>query len=386
MTQAETELPSSSKISSQARQHSIVRTSVVGIAANILLAAIKAFVGTISGSIAITLDAVNNLSDALSSVITIVGTKLAGRPANKAHPYGYGRIEYLTATIISLIVLYAGITSLIESGKALFSTPQVSYTTPTLLVVVATIVVKLILGTYVKNVGKQVDSDSLLASGSDALFDAILTASTLLAALVYLTCGLDFTAWVGLLIAGVIIKAGFDILSETLSQILGERIDANLSHQIKEITQATEGVLGVYDLDLHNYGPTSLIGSIHVELADTTSAAQIDELTREIQHTVYEQTSGRVILAAVGIYSQNTTDDEAKRIRSEVTQLVMAHNDVIQMHGFHLDNVKKHMSFDVIIDFGASNRQELFNRIINDVQQAFPEYHVMAVLDVDTSD
>ncbi|WP_084522299.1 cation diffusion facilitator family transporter [Atopobium fossor] len=376
----------SSSLSSQVRQHIIVRTSIVGIAANILLAVVKAFVGTLSGSIAITLDAVNNLSDALSSVITIVGTKLAGRPANKAHPYGYGRIEYLTATIISLIVLYAGITSLIESGKTLSLPTQVSYSIPTLIVIVSTIVVKLVLGTYVKSTGKRVDSDSLVASGSDALFDAVLTASTLFAALMYLGYGIDLTAWVGLLIAGVIVKAGFDMLSETLSQILGERIDADVSRQIKEITRSAEGVLGVYDLDLHNYGPTSLIGSIHIELADTKSAAQIDELTRKIQHDVYEQTNGRVILAAVGIYSQNTTDDEAKQIRSEVTRLVMAHDNVIQMHGFHLDKVEKRMSFDIIIDFGASDRQKLFDQIISEVQQAFPTYRISAVLDVDTSD
>ena len=161
------------------RSSQIIRTSVIGIAANVLLAAFKSVVGIIAGSVAIVMDAVNNLSDALSSVITIIGTKLSQRPADRKHPFGFGRIEYFSAIIIAVIVLSAGISSLIESVKKIIEPTHPSYTTATLIVIVVAIAVKLVLGFYVKRKGKQLSSDALVASGSDALFDAIITTATL---------------------------------------------------------------------------------------------------------------------------------------------------------------------------------------------------------------
>ena len=156
------------------RSQEIIRTSWIGIAANVLLAGFKAAVGILASSVAIVMDAVNNLSDALSSVITIVGTKLSQRPADRKHPFGFGRIEYFSAIIIAVIVLSAGITSLIESVKKIFDPTEPEYTTTTLVVIVVAIVVKLILGQYVKKKGEQLKSDALIASGSDALFDAVI--------------------------------------------------------------------------------------------------------------------------------------------------------------------------------------------------------------------
>ena len=166
------------------RETTIVRTSIIGILVNVLLAAFKAAIGLITHSIAVTLDAVNNLSDALSSVITIVGTKLAGKLPDKKHPLGYGRIEYLSAMIVSALVLYAGITSLVESIKSIISPEKPDYSVVSLIIVGSAVVAKLLLGTYVKRTGKRVNSASLEASGSDAMFDSIISASVLLCALI----------------------------------------------------------------------------------------------------------------------------------------------------------------------------------------------------------
>ncbi|WP_373577591.1 cation diffusion facilitator family transporter [Parafannyhessea umbonata] len=176
----------------------IVRTSVLGIGANVLLAAFKAVVGMLTHSIAVTMDAVNNPSDAMSSVITIVGTKLAGKAPDRNHPLGYGRVEYLSATVISIIVLYAGVSSLIESVKGIVSPQTPSYTPTSLVIIAAAVVVKLVLGRHVKATGERVGSDSLVASGADALFDAVLSASTLAAAAaaVFITTGFAIEAWV----------------------------------------------------------------------------------------------------------------------------------------------------------------------------------------------
>ena len=370
----------------RSREATIVRTSVLGIAANVLLAAFKAVVGMLTHSIAVTMDAVNNLSDAMSSVITIAGTKLAGKAPDKNHPLGYGRVEYLSATIISIIVLYAGVSSLIESVKGIVAPQTPSYTPTSLVIIAAAVVVKLVLGRHVKATGERVGSDSLVASGADALFDAVLSASTLAAAAVFIATGFAIEAWVGAAISVVIVKSGLDMLRETLSQILGERADAELAQEVRRIVSADPDANGAYDLVLHSYGPEQLVGSVHTEVADTMRADRIDEMTRRIQHAVYAGTNGRVILAAVGIYSRNTSDDVAVRMRSKVTRMVMAHDGVIQMHGFHVDEKNRLLDFDVILDFALPDRQATYRQIVSEVQAAYPDYKVSVALDVDAAD
>lgn len=370
----------------RSREATIVRTSVLGIGANVLLAAFKAVVGMLTHSIAVTMDAVNNLSDAMSSVITIVGTKLAGKAPDKNHPLGYGRVEYLSATVISIIVLYAGVSSLIESVKGIVSPQTPSYTPTSLVIIAAAVVVKLVLGRHVKATGERVGSDSLVASGADALFDAVLSASTLAAAAVFITTGFAIEAWVGAAISVVIVKSGLDMLRDTLSQILGERADAELAQEVRRIVSADPDANGAYDLVLHSYGPEQLVGSVHTEVADTMRADCIDEMTRRIQHAVYAGTNGRVILAAVGIYSRNTSDDVAMRMRSEVTRMVMAHDGVIQMHGFHVDEKNRLLDFDVILDFALPDRESTYRQIVGEVQATYPDYKVSVTLDVDAAD
>ena len=190
------------------RNRLIVRTSIIGIVANLFLSAFKAAVGLISNSIAVTLDAVNNLSDALSSVITIIGTKLANRQPDKKHPLGHGRTEYLSAMIVAAIVLYAGITSLVESVKKIIHPEIPDYTVVSLIIIASAVVVKLLLGRYVKAQGQKANSGALIASGEDARFDAILSASVLASAVIFLLTGLSLEAWVGVVISGFIIKSG----------------------------------------------------------------------------------------------------------------------------------------------------------------------------------
>ena len=179
------------------RDQLIVRTSIIGIVANLFLAAFKAAVGLLSRSIAVTLDAVNNLSDALSSVITIIGTKIANRQPDKKHPLGHGRTEYLSAMIVAAIVLYAGVTSLVESIKKIIHPETPDYSVVSLIIIASAVAVKLILGRYVKAQGQKANSGALIASGEDARFDAILSASVLASAVIFLLTGLSLEAWVG---------------------------------------------------------------------------------------------------------------------------------------------------------------------------------------------
>ena len=362
----------------------IVRTGAIGIGANVLLAGAKAAVGAVSGSIAIVLDAVNNLSDAASSLITIIGAKLAGRPADRAHPFGHGRTEYLSAMVIGVLVLYAGLTSLVESVKKILAPTVPEYSAVTLAIVAAAVLVKLVLGRYVTGVGRRVNSDALVNSGQDASMDAVISASTLAAAAVYLLWGLSLEAWLGAAISLYINKSGIDMLRETLSRILGERADAELAREIKQTVTSFPQVSGAYDLVLHNYGPDTYHGSIHVEVPDTCTAAELDELLRTITVTVYEK--HRVILTAIGVYSVNTRDDEAARMRDRISAAVLAHPYVLQMHGFYVNEGKKTIRFDVIVSFDAPDRRAVCDEVTAQVQEMYPDYTLQIAMDTDFSE
>ena len=366
------------------REKIIVRTSIIGIVVNLLLAAFKAVIGLVSSSIAIVMDAVNNISDAGASLITIIGTKLAGREADKKHPFGYGRIEYLSAMIISMIVLYAGITSLIESVKKILNPDVPDYSAVSLVIIASAVIVKIILGRYFVGTGKKVNSASLINSGEEATLDSVISASTLLAAFVFIIFHISLEAWLGAVISIIIVKSGFEMLKDTVSQILGERNDPELAKEIKETVNGFPDVMGAYDLVLNNYGPDSWNGSIHIAIADTYSVDKLDQLVRSIQEEVYQK--HKIILTAIGIYSVNTRDTKISEAQKKVHDIVLTHEYVLQMHGFYIDNDKKSMRFDVVISFNAPDRKAVFWEVFEDVTKAFPGYDVQMALDTDFSE
>ena len=372
-------------ITSSERETAIVRTSAIGITANVALAAFKAAVGILSNSIAVTLDAVNNLSDAISSIITIVGTKLSNKKADREHPFGHGRIEYITTTIIAAIIMYAGISSLIKSIQDIMDPVTPDYSPLSLVIIAVAVLVKIILGHYVRSVGNRVNSDTLIASGSDALFDATLSTSVLTAALIFIFTKISLEAYVGVVISGFIIKASIELLQGSIKEIIGMRPDAALSTLIYDIVKEDPDAEGVYDLIIHNYGPDRFVGSFHTEVLDTTSAIEIDTMNRRLSTEIYKQTSGKIIIAAIGIYARNTTDNRIVKMRTEVTEMALAHEGVLQVHGFIADIENQFMAFDTVIEFGYDGKQ-IVHDIIHEVEAAYPDMNVSVLLDRDTSD
>ena len=365
----------------ESRDKVIIRTSLIGIGANLLLAALKAVIGLLTHSIAITLDAVNNASDVLSSVVTIIGTKLAGKKPDKKHPLGYGRIEYLTAMVVAAIVLYAGITAGVESVKKLFAPEETAYSWLSFGIIAAAVAVKIVLGLYTSKVGAKYNSAALTASGSDASFDAVLSASTLACGLLAKFTGISLEAVVGLLISIVIVKAGFEMLLETTDEMLGKRPDPELIRSIRQTICREEAVHGAYDLILHSYGPDSFVGSVHVEVADTMTAEEIDQMQRRLVDLVYQEHG--IYLTGIGIYAMNTTNDAARELRSALTRMVMAEDGMLQMHGFHLDEAEKTISFDVVIDYAREDREEIYEKICREVRAAYPAYTFRIAMDID---
>ena len=366
------------------REKTVVTTSIISIIANIFLASFKAVVGMVSNSIAITSDAVNNLSDALSSIITIVGTKLAGKAPDRKHPYGYGRIEYRTSFIVSAIVLYAGLTAFTESFKKIIN-PEVSeYNTVTIVILIAAIIVKFILGIYVKNRGRKVNSDSLVASGSDAFNDAVLSISVLLSTVIYMLFNISLEAYVGVLLSVFILRSGFLLIKESVDNMLGLRIESDLAKQIKNDVCNEKYVRGAFDLVLNDYGPDKYLGSIHIEVPDTLSVADVDKISRKITKNIAEKYG--VILHTIGVYSINTKNKNIAKIQKEITDIVFSYDGILQMHGFYFDDEEKSINFDIIIDFKVKNREDIYKNIYDEIKNKYALYKINITLDIDISD
>ena len=358
-------MDSSIKSQQETREQAVVRVSAIGIATNVALVAFKMFVGVVTGSIAVILDAVNNLTDALSSVVTIVGAKLAAKAPDKKHPLGYGRIEYVSAMIVAAIVLYAGITS---------------YDTVSLVIIAAAVVVKLVLGRYVKAQGEKHKSGALVASGADALFDAVLSASVLAAAIVFMLTGLSLESYIGVVISVVIVKSGVEMLLETLDEILGHRVDSELVEQVKETLRSDDAVIDAYDLVLHSYGPEKYIGSVHIEIPDTMTIPELDALERKLAGLVFQEHG--VALGGIGIYSVNTRDSEAMEVRKRVYDCTASHPEVLQTHGFYLDKQARQIRFDVILEFGCDTA-EVVSAIKGELGELYPDHDIYVQVDSD---
>ena len=381
---AEQEIKQACAKDMQSRDRIIIRTSIMGIIANVFLASFKAFVGLATHSIAIVMDAVNNLSDALSSLITIIGTKLAGKAPDKKHPLGHGRTEYLSAAIIAIIVLYAGITAFTESVKKILHPETPEYTALSLVIIAVAVVVKIVLGLYVKRTGERVNSDALVASGSDALFDSIISGSTLVAALIFIASGVSLESWLGAIISLIIIKSGIEMLRETLSSIIGERVPAETALAVKDCINSFDEVNGTYDLVIHNYGPERLVGSVHIEVPDTMTAHRLDELERAIMRKVYRETG--IIMTGISVYAMNTQDEEIRAMEETARSIAFSHENVLQLHGFYVDRPESRITFDVVIGFDEADRHALADTIRSEMAEKYPDYTVYVTLDQDISD
>lgn len=365
------------------RQKRIVRTSIVGIATNVALVVFKAIVGFLANSIAVVLDAVNNLSDVLSALITIVGMKLASRPADKEHPFGHGRIEYFTALAIAIMVLMAGMGSLYQSVLKIINPQPTLFTTLSLVILAVATVVKMVLSRYVRRTGQAVNSDALIATAEDARFDALVSFSTLVAAAVMMHTGILIDGWLGAAISLIIIKSGIELSTRPLNMLLGKRNDWQLTHDIRTDIENTDGVIAACDLALHNYGPEFVLGQVHIEIDDRLTAADIHRMTQDIQQRIRQKYG---VLLTVGIYAVNTHDAEMVSIRQTIRSITARQPGILQTHGLYVDREHQQVSFDIIVDFAVKNANSVRDEVLRQVEQALPGYHVSINIDRDVSD
>ena len=345
------------------RQRIIIRTSVIGIVTNLVLVAFKMTVGLIAASNAIVLDAVNNLTDVFSSVVTIVGTKLAARRPDREHPYGHGRYEYLAALVVGAIIFSVGAFALVESIPKVFHPELADYSLVSIIVISAAVLVKIFLGLYVKSVGRAQDSASLLASGLDAMFDAVLSFSTLIGIFSTMFFQVSLDGILGVIISLFIIKTSLEILSNSVLDIIGGRSDPGLSRKLHAFVCSFPEVSGAYDLILHDYGPGAYMGSIHIQVPDRLTAKDIHRLTSEISQGALSRYN---VTLTVGIYAENSQTKAHQAMRRHLEEIIEHYPAVLQSHGFYVDDQRKLVTFDLVIDYFYREKLKLKNRIVRE--------------------
>lgn len=369
------------------REKKIIQTSIIGILGNLILVGMKVSIGIITSAISIISDGINNLTDALSSLITIIGTKLSNKKPDKKHPYGHGRVEYLTSLIISILVVTAGVTAISQAIRSFINNEAfASYNELALIMLSIGILIKMGLGIIYRINGKKYDSDALKASAVDAISDVALSTSTLIVAVICFfapdATKIRLENYLSIIIGLFIVKAGIDILRESISNIIGRRASSEVTNGIKSLIVSIPEVHGVYDIILNNYGPEKIIGSVHIQVDDDLTAKDIHRITRDIQTRAFQQY--RIILT-VGVYA-TSSDDISMQMKRDLQGILKKYPSFMQMHGFYLVHEQKFVSFDLIFQFDKKDHHEEIKEIHDELAKLYPDYKINIIEDLDISD
>ena len=355
----------------------------LSICSNAVLITLKLIVGFLTGSLSITSEALHSLSDIAASFIAFISVKKSSEPADEEHPFGHGRVEYITSLVIAVIILVAGGSAIYESILSLINKTKAEYTNLTLIIVSIAIVGKVALGLFFTKMAKKTNSDALKGSGIDALFDALLSTATLIGAIIAMYTNVYIEGYLGIIIGLFIIKSGVGILRDALSNIIGERTSKEVALAIKQTVNSFPEVKGSYDLILNNYGPTRAIGSIHIEVDDNLTAKEIHPLSRKIAQEVYLKYG---VILTVGIYATNSSNPRIKEIKKDVHDLMKEYKNIQQIHGFYVDEKLKIVSFDIVIDFDEEHPDQLVEQIKDKLKEKYQEYNFAIVVDNDFTD
>lgn len=354
---------------------------IVGIICNVILFAGKLIVGTLSGSVSISADAVNNLSDASSSVVTLIGFKLASKPADDEHPYGHSRIEYFSGLAVAVLILVIGVELVKSSVQKIIHPEPVEFSIAIVIVLLGSIAVKLWMAIFNGKVGKMISSGTLIAAAADSRNDVISTAAVLLACIVGRLSGLMIDGWVGLLVAIFILWSGIGIARDTISPLLGESPDEQLVHSIAYEIKAHEIVLGVHDLIVHDYGPSRRFASAHVEVDCREDVLLAHECIDDIEREVMQKLNVELVLHYDPIV---TDDEELNEMKQRVLKEIGTIDERFAMHDFRMVRGETHTNliFDLVIPREYEGRTaELHDIIENAVQLGDKKYYAVITFD-----
>ena len=341
-------------------------SGVVGIFTNLLLALLKLFIGTVSGSISVTADAMNNLSDASGSVVTLIGFKLAEKPADPDHPYGHARFEYLSGLLIAALIILIGFELAKSSVNKIINPTAVTFSIPFLIVLLFSILAKLWLSVFNKKLGKMIDSGTLLATSADSRNDVISTVAVLVAALVEHFSGLKVDGYIGLCVAIFILYSGVSIAKETISPLLGENATPELKRNIVEVVTKNEKVLGYHDLMVHDYGPNQRFASLHVEMDVKEDPMLCHGIIDDLERECYKLHNVNLVIHYDPIV---TGDSRLDYLRNEMRNILNDFDSRLSFHDFRMVDGSDYTNliFDVALPFGVDEKkvkEHIDNRLL----------------------
>ena len=359
-----------------------VFSSIVGIICNVLLFTVKFIIGLLLGSMAVTADAFNNLSDAASSVISFVGVKMAEKPADKDHPFGHGRMEYIAALIVSFIVIEVGITFLQSSVEKIQNPEDLTFGWVPLIILALSIGVKLWLAALNRKLGKRIDSKVMLATAADALGDVITTSATVVSILVFAFTGVNIDGIVGIAVSLIVIWSGISIAKDTLAPLIGQGADPKLCSEIKKLVEDYDGIVGTHDLIVHNYGPNRSMASIHAEVPR--------DVDIEVSHEVIDRAEREVskklgIFLVIHMDPVEIHDARVLAVKSKLSHVLKALDPELNFHDFRavFGQEQINLIFDLVVPFSYSEKDEerLVHQVMALMQEVDERYQCVITVD-----
>ena len=358
--------------------------SVVGIFCNVLLFSVKLTIGLILSSLAVTADAFNNLSDAASSIISFIGVKMAGKPADAEHPFGHGRIEYIAALIVSFLVIEVGFTFFKSSISKILHPEEIRFDLVPFVILILSILVKLWMAFFNNKLGKRIDSKVMLATAADSLGDVITTSATVLSIIICHFTSINVDAIAGLIVSAIVIWSGISIAKDTLEPLIGERIPAELYQKITDIVESYDGIVGTHDLIVHNYGPNRSMATIHAEVPNDVNIEVSHEIIDKIERDVKKDLN---ILLVIHMDPVEMRDEEVLSLREKTSRIVHALDPELNFHDFRVlkENEQRNLIFDLVVPDSYSEKDA--NRVMHQLVSLLHEMdeHVECIITLDRS-
>ena len=358
--------------------------SVVGIFCNVLLFSVKLTIGLILSSLAVTADAFNNLSDAASSIISFIGVKMAGKPADAEHPFGHGRIEYIAALIVSFLVIEVGFTFFKSSISKILHPEEISFDLVPFVILILSILVKLWMAFFNNKLGKRIDSKVMLATAADSLGDVITTSATVLSIIICHFTSINVDAIAGLIVSAIVIWSGISIAKDTLEPLIGERVPAELYQKITDIVESYDGIVGTHDLIVHNYGPNRSMATIHAEVPNDINIDVSHEIIDKIERDVKKDLN---ILLVIHMDPVEMRDEEVLSLREKTSRIVHALDPELNFHDFRVlkENEQRNLIFDLVIPDSYSEKDA--NRVMHQLVSLLHEMdeNVECIITLDSS-
>lgn len=358
--------------------------SIVGILCNLILSIIKISVGFISGSVSITADGFNNLSDMASSIITMVGIKLANRPADKEHPFGHGRMEYLSALVVAFMVMLVGVQFVKTSFERILNPVAVSFEIIPFILLLISLLIKLWLSRFNKYMGLKINSTALKAASVDALGDVFTSSCVLISFLAAKFTTLPIDGYVGLIVSAAILYAGYSLIKDTISPLLGEAPDEELVKKIKQGVLSYDNIIGVHDLIIHNYGVGKCMASIHAEIPSNIDLVTIHEIIDSAEREISQKLN---IYLVIHMDPMCIHDDKINKVKGEIQEILLKYKTIKSMHDFRITEGKDKINiiFDIEVNAYEVNtpdkEEELKGKLESDIKKLNPLYNCVITID-----